>query len=140
MPNLGGGFYSFEKPDWFSIKGFVGDTTVEVRFKPRSMDMTGDFLFFLFSSYHEDGVDLTVLKRREQSLAERVRIHLYGKGGVRENFFRWFLGVLHHLFFCSAVTPVSDIFLQLWAESLSNCFLGVRPELKMPDLRGLILL
>lgn len=79
MPNLGGGFYSFEKPDWFSIKGFVGDTTVEVRFKPPSMDLTGDFLFFLFSSYHEDGVDLTVLKRREQSLAERVRIHLYGK-------------------------------------------------------------
>lgn len=79
MPNLGGGFYSFEKPDWFSIKGFVGDTTVEVRFKPQSMDLTGDFLFFLFSSYHEDGVDLTVLKRREQSLAERVRIHLYGK-------------------------------------------------------------
>lgn len=79
MPGLGGGFYSFERPDWFSIKGFVGDTTVEVRFKPQSMDMTGDFLFFLFSSYHEEGVDLTVLKRREQSLAERVRVHLYGK-------------------------------------------------------------
>ena len=79
MPNLGGGFYSFEKPDWFSIKGFVGDTTVEVRFKPQSMDMTGDFLFFLFSSYHEAGVDLTVFKRREQSLEERVRIHLHGK-------------------------------------------------------------
>ena len=79
MPNLGGGFYSFEKPDWFSIKGFVGDTTVEVRFKPQSMDMTGDFLFFLFLSYHEDRVDLTVLKRREQSLTEQVRIHLYGK-------------------------------------------------------------
>ena len=46
MPNLGGGFYSFEKPDWFSIKGFVGDTTVEVRFKPQSMDLTGIFCSF----------------------------------------------------------------------------------------------
>ncbi len=79
MPNLGEGFYSFTKPDWFSIKGFAGDTTVEVRFKAQSMDLTSDFLFFLFSSYHEGEVDLTVLKRREKSLAERVRVHLYGK-------------------------------------------------------------
>ena len=79
MPNLGGGFYAFEKPDWFSIKGFAGDTTVEVRFKTQSMELSGDFLFFLFSSYHGKETDLTVLKRREASLAERVRVHLYGK-------------------------------------------------------------
>ncbi len=80
MPNLGEGFYTFEKPDWFSIKGFVGDTTVEVRFKTQSMDLTGEFLYFLFSSYREgETIDLTVLKRREASLSERVREHLYGK-------------------------------------------------------------
>lgn len=78
MPDLGEGFYSFNKPDWFSIKGFAGDTTVEVRFKTQSMDMTGDFLFFLFSSYHPGEMDLTQLMRREMSLEERVRVHLYG--------------------------------------------------------------
>ncbi|MDV0443563.1 hypothetical protein [Methanorbis rubei] len=79
IPNLGQGFYTFEKPDWFSIKGFVGDTTVEVRFRTQSMDLTSEFLYFLFSSYREgETIDLTVLKRRESSLSERVRKHLYG--------------------------------------------------------------
>ena len=45
LPNVGEGFYKFVKPDWFSIKGFSGDTTVEVRFKKEVMDLTADFLY-----------------------------------------------------------------------------------------------
>ncbi|HNB03961.1 MAG TPA: hypothetical protein PLV88_06685, partial [Methanoregulaceae archaeon] len=44
LPSVGEGFYKFEKPDWFSIKGFAGDTTVEVRFKKEVMDLTVDFV------------------------------------------------------------------------------------------------
>ncbi len=79
VPNLGGGFYKFDKPDWFSIKGFAGDTTVEVRFKKETMDITVDFLYLLFSSYHDGPVDLTVLKKKETFRAARVSKHLYGK-------------------------------------------------------------
>ncbi len=79
FPKIDEGFYKFEKPDWFSIKGMVGDTTVEVRFKKEVMDLTSDFLYFLFTSYHEGTMDLTVLKQREQAIAERVRKHLQGK-------------------------------------------------------------
>jgi len=78
LPNVGEGFYTFEKPDWFSIKGFVGDTTIEVRFKKEVMDLTSDFLYFLFSSYPERATDLSLLKQREQAVGERVRKHLYG--------------------------------------------------------------
>ena len=78
LPNLGDGFYKLEKPDWFSIKGFAGDTTVEVRFKREVMDLTVDFVYFLFASYREGTMDLSVLKRREQAVGERVRKHLYG--------------------------------------------------------------
>lgn len=81
MPGMGEGFYSFERKDWFSIKGFAGDSTVEVRFHAKSMDLTSDFLFFLFSSFKKDGVDIETLKRREANLSERVRVHLYGKQG-----------------------------------------------------------
>ncbi|WP_243670028.1 hypothetical protein [Methanoculleus chikugoensis] len=78
-PNLGEGFYKFEKPDWFSIKGgFAGDTTVEVRFKKEVMDLTVNFLYLLFSSYREGSVDLPVLKQREEAVGKRVREHLYG--------------------------------------------------------------
>ncbi|MCM2466889.1 hypothetical protein [Methanoculleus oceani] len=78
LPNLGKGFYRFEKPDWFSIKGLAGDTTVEVRFKKEVMHLTVDFLYLLFSSYREESVNLSVLKQREQAVGKRVREHLYG--------------------------------------------------------------
>jgi len=79
LPNVGEGFYTFEKPDWFSIKGFVGDTTIEVRFKKEVMDLTSDFLYFLFSSYPERATDLLLLQQRERAVGERVRKHLYGR-------------------------------------------------------------
>ncbi|ABN56815.1 hypothetical protein Memar_0882 [Methanoculleus marisnigri JR1] len=53
LPKIGEGFYKFEKPDWFSIKGLAGDTTVEVRFRKEVMHLTVDFLYLLFSSYRE---------------------------------------------------------------------------------------
>jgi len=79
LPNLGEGFYKFEKPDWFSIKGLAGDTTIEVRFKKEVMHLTVDFLYLLFTSYREGSVDLSVLKQREQAVGKRVRVHLYGR-------------------------------------------------------------
>jgi hypothetical protein len=78
LPNVGEGFYKFEKPDWFSIKGFIGDTTVEVRFKKEVMDLTIDFVYFLFSSYQDGIMDLSLLKQREQAIGERVRKNLHG--------------------------------------------------------------
>ncbi len=79
LQNIGEGFYKFEKPDWFSIKGFVGDTTVEVRFKKEVMDLTVDFLYLLFTTYREGPMDLSVLKQREQAANKRVQEHLYGR-------------------------------------------------------------
>jgi len=79
LPNLGDGFYKFDKPDWFSIKGFIGDSTVEVRFKKETLEITVDFLYLLFSSYHEGTMDLTFLKKKETLRAARVSKLLYGK-------------------------------------------------------------
>jgi hypothetical protein len=78
LPNVGEGFYKLEKTDWFSIKGFIGDTTVEVRFKKEVMDLTADFVYFLFSSYEEGTMDLSLLKQREHAIGERVRKYLHG--------------------------------------------------------------
>jgi hypothetical protein len=78
LPNVGKGFYKFEKPDWFSIKGFAGDTTVEVRFKKEVMDLTADFLYFLFSSYREGTMDLSLQKQREHAIQGQVSRRLYG--------------------------------------------------------------
>ena len=79
LPNIGEGFYKFEKTDWFSIKGFAGDTTVEVRFRREVMDLTVDFAYFLFSSYREGNTDLSLLKQRENAIGERVGKRLHGR-------------------------------------------------------------
>jgi hypothetical protein len=78
VPEVGNGFYRFEKADWFSIRGFVGDDTVEVRFKREVMDLIVDFVYLLFASYQKGPLDLSILKRREQALGERVQRHVYG--------------------------------------------------------------
>lgn len=78
LPDLGEGFYRFERAEWFSIRGFAGDTTVEVRFNKPAMDLTMDFVYSLFSLYRDGDPDLPVLKRRERALAERVRKRLHG--------------------------------------------------------------
>lgn len=78
-PGIGEGFYTFEKPDCFSIKGFAGDTSVEVRFRREVIDLTTDFVYSLFSLYREGDPDLVTLKRREAGVVARVHEHLYGK-------------------------------------------------------------
>mgnify|MGYP005840740399 CR=1 FL=1 len=78
LQNIGEGFYKFEKPDWFSVKGFIGDTTVEIRFKKEVMDLTVDFLYLLFTTSREGPIDHQVLKQREQAV-KRVQEHFYGR-------------------------------------------------------------
>ena len=65
-------YYNFEKLNCFSIKGFVGESTVEVRFKREAMDVTTGFLRLLFSSF-KPGVSLPLLKEREKSCDAQVK-------------------------------------------------------------------
>lgn len=79
IATVGDGFYTFEKQDCFSIKGLVGDTTVEVRFKPEVADITVDFLYALVHFYRDGKPDVETLKRREAGVERRVRERLYGE-------------------------------------------------------------
>lgn len=77
LEEMGDGYYSFEKPNWFSIKGFAGDQTVEVRFKRETMEITTDFLYLLFS-FFKDGADIAYLKEKEMFREKRIA-ELLGK-------------------------------------------------------------
>lgn len=70
---LGDGYYNFTKPGWFSIKGFTGDTSVEVRFNRDTMDAVAGFLRMLFSRYHPEGADVAGLKEKERAIGEQIR-------------------------------------------------------------------
>jgi hypothetical protein len=78
LTNVGEGFYKFEKKDCFSIKGLVGDTTLEVRFKREVMDITVKFLYALFHFYGDGKPDITTLKQREAGMERQVNESLHG--------------------------------------------------------------
>jgi hypothetical protein len=82
LPALGEGFYTFEKPDCFSIKGFLNDTSIEVRFRKEVMDLTNDFLYALLFYYRDGDPDLAMLNRLDVALKEKVVKRLYGTRGT----------------------------------------------------------
>ena len=57
FPDLGEGFYTFEKVDCFSIKGFLYEESFEVRFKKEVVDLSSEFLYSLLFFYKDGGVN-----------------------------------------------------------------------------------
>jgi hypothetical protein len=73
-------YFSFEKELFISIKGFVGDSNVEVRYKKEFQDLTGDY-FHLLLYYFRQGPDgIKQLQGIEKNLKEKMKIRL-GKRG-----------------------------------------------------------
>jgi len=46
-------YFSFEKEDFISIKGFVGDPDVEVRYRKEFGDLVGDYFHLLLFYFRE---------------------------------------------------------------------------------------
>jgi len=70
LPGIGDGFYRVEKAGCFSVKGLVGDTAMEVRFRPEAMDLTVDFLYSLLYWYRDGDPDMAMLQRLDTALME----------------------------------------------------------------------
>jgi len=78
LPQIGEGFFKFEKRDFFSIKGFLNENSIEVRFKKEVMDITGDYLYSLLHFFQDGNPDYKTLARRDTSIQEKVSRYLYG--------------------------------------------------------------
>jgi hypothetical protein len=65
-------YFSFEKPDFISIKGFVGDTNVEVRYAKNFQDLTADY-FHLLLFYERDSGGAARLRGIEESIAGKMK-------------------------------------------------------------------
>lgn len=78
LSGLGKGYYKFEKPDCFSIKGFLHESMFEVRFKKEVLDLTTDFLYALMYYYRDGKPDFETLSKRDTAIVERVKAYLYG--------------------------------------------------------------
>jgi hypothetical protein len=69
-------YFSFEKEQFISIKGFTGDNNVEVRYKKEFQDMVGDYFHLLLYYYDQGERGISALKGHEDSLREKMEIRL----------------------------------------------------------------
>jgi hypothetical protein len=65
-------YFSFEKENFISVKGFVGDPSIEVRYRQEYADLTGDYFHLLLFYYREGTSGIEKLKAIEQSICRKI--------------------------------------------------------------------
>ena len=69
-------YFSFEKEHFISIKGFVGDCHVEVRYKKQFQDLVADYFHLLLYYEHEGEPGIAKLKGVAESIQNKMKIRL----------------------------------------------------------------
>ncbi|HVP97307.1 hypothetical protein [Methanoregula sp.] len=73
-PHMKRPYFSFEQEYFISIKGFAGDTSVEVRYRKESIDLISDY-FHLLLFYSRDGEQgIRKMHGITDSIRERMNI------------------------------------------------------------------
>jgi len=67
-------YFSFECEDFISVKGFVGDPSVEVRYRKAFQDLTADYFHLLLFYYREGEPGIEKLKRIEGSIRKKIEV------------------------------------------------------------------
>jgi hypothetical protein len=75
-PHLKRPYFSFEQEHFISVKGFCGDTSVEVRFRKEHADLLADYfhLLLFYSREQESGL------RKIQGIVESIQGKLRTRG------------------------------------------------------------
>jgi hypothetical protein len=68
-------FLSFEKPYFISVKGIIGEDTVEVRYAAGVHDLTAD-LFHLLLFHYSNGKEIGKMKEIEGAMWKAIRVRL----------------------------------------------------------------
>lgn len=71
---MGPGFFKYEMKKFFSIKGWIGDATLEIRYRKEIIDLCEDFVAALFCHYHDGKPDIEILRQMEEKLCEKIHI------------------------------------------------------------------
>jgi len=74
-------YFSFEKELFISIKGFVGDSNIEVRYKKESLDLVADYFHLLLYYYDQGEKGISSLKGQEDSIRKKIKVRLDPKPG-----------------------------------------------------------
>jgi hypothetical protein len=69
-------YFSFEQEHFLSIKGFVGDKSVEVRYWKVFSDLTSDYFHLLLFYSREGENGIRKMQGIEESIREKMKIRL----------------------------------------------------------------
>jgi len=69
-------YFSFEKEYFISIKGFIGDNNVEVRYKKEFQDLVADYFHLLLYYEREGESGISRLRGVEVSIREKMKVRL----------------------------------------------------------------
>ena len=69
-------YFSFEKEHFISIKGFIGDCNVEVRYKKEFQDLVTDYFHLLLFYEREGQTGISRLKGIEEALRVKMKTRL----------------------------------------------------------------
>lgn len=81
-PHMKRPYFSFEQEHFLSIKGFSGDTSVEVRYRKEFFDLTSDYFHLLLFYSREGEPGIRKMAEIADSIREKMRIRLPGKDRV----------------------------------------------------------
>ncbi|MGD0535546.1 MAG: hypothetical protein ABR999_08955 [Methanoregula sp.] len=76
-------YFSFEKEQFISIKGFVGDCNVEVRYKKEFQDLVADYFHLLLFYEREGERGIAKLKGVEESIRDKMKVRMGPSDGNR---------------------------------------------------------
>ena len=69
-------YFSFEKELFISIKGFVGDSNVEVRYKKEFQDLVADYFHLMLYYYDQGERGISTLEGHEDSIRKKMKTRL----------------------------------------------------------------
>ena len=69
-------YFSFEKEQFISIKGFVGENSVEVRYRKEFQDLVADYFHLLLYYSGEGEAGIATLKGIEESIHRKMRVRM----------------------------------------------------------------
>ncbi|WP_292368170.1 hypothetical protein [Methanoregula sp. UBA64] len=75
-PHMKRPYFSFEQEHFLSIKGFSGDTSIEVRYKKEGIGLTGDYFHLLLYYFREGDPGKAKMLGIAGSIREKMKVRL----------------------------------------------------------------
>ncbi|MFA4861905.1 hypothetical protein [Methanoregula sp.] len=79
-PHLKRPYFSFEQEHFISVKGFSGDTTIEVRFRKENADLLADYFHLLLFYSREQEPGRQKMEGIIESIQKKLKTRMPGAG------------------------------------------------------------